>query len=53
MHSTLCGCRLGSHDLRLESPVKWTEANGAGEAVDESRLRVVGSTADLQGFAAT
>lgn len=40
--STLCGFRLEIHACRLENPVERTEANGAGEAVDGSRLRVVG-----------
>ena len=48
VHSTLCGCRLESHACRLENPVERTEANGAGEAVDGSRLRVVGCTAKNQ-----
>lgn len=37
--NTHCACRLESPDLRLESPTERTEANGAGEVVDGSRLR--------------
>lgn len=48
MRSTLYACRLENPDLRLENPVERTEANGAGEAVDGSRLRVVGCTAKNQ-----
>ena len=48
VRSTLYACRLENPNLRLENPVERTEANGAGEAVDGSRLRVVGCTAKNQ-----